>query len=91
MQLVYIGSIMISNCRVATGSFSNEKWHLRVLLAHFSILLHFFQSNKLRIEILRSSVQLSAHELRSGTISWIFGWCPYQNKPRLSWSLKQKY
>ena len=48
---------------------------------------HLFESKKARIEILRRSVKISACELRSETISCIFGWCPYQNNPRLSWSL----
>ena len=53
----------------------------------FSSIL--FRIKKTRIEILRRSVQVSARKLRSETISCVFGWCPYQNTPRLSWSLQQ--
>ena len=48
---------------------------------------HFCGSKTTRIETSRRSVQFSARELRCEIISCIFGWCPYQNKPRLSWSL----
>ena len=45
------------------------------------------EPKKARIDILRTSVQFSARELPSETISCIFGWCLYQNNPGLSWSL----
>ena len=44
-------------------------------------------TKKTRIEMLKKSVQVSACELRSETISCTFGWCRYQNNHRLSWSL----
>ena len=40
---------------------------------HLIIFPHLFESKKTRIEILRRSVQFSARELRSETISCIFG------------------
>ena len=46
-----------------------------------------FERKKTGIDILRRCVQFSARELRSETISCVFGWCQYQNKPRSSWSL----
>ena len=44
-------------------------------------------STLFRIEILRKSVKFSARELRSETISCIFGWCLYQNNLGLFGSL----
>ena len=54
------------------------------------IFLHLIEPKKTCIDILRRSVTFSARELRSETTSCIFGWCPYQNTPRLSWSLHIK-
>ena len=76
-------------------SFSNilfyEKRNFCVFFDHMIIFPYFFESKKTRIEILRRSVKCSARELRSETISCIFGWCRYQNNPRLSWSLQNVF
>ena len=58
-----------------------------VCLTQICICLHFFESKKTRIHILRRPVQLTAREIRSETIPYIFGWCPYHYNPRLTWSL----
>ena len=58
-----------------------------VFLTHIGICLHLFAWKKTRIELLQRSVQFSARELQSETISSIFGWCQHQNNSRLSWSL----
>ena len=39
----------------------------------FALCLYLFESKKTHIEIVRSSVQISARELPSETISCIFG------------------
>ena len=65
----------------------HEKRNFCVCFYHMITVPHFFESKKTRIEILRRSVKFSARELRSETIECIFGWCRYQNNPRLSWSL----
>ena len=45
------------------------------------------EANKMRIDWLQNSVQVSACEFPSETISNIFAWCLYQTNPNLSWSL----
>ena len=51
-------------------------------------LFYIFRINKnTNIDILRTSVQFSAHELPSDTCLCIFGWCLYQNNLGLSGSL----
>ena len=52
------------------------------------VFLYLFEPKMIRIDILRRSVRFPASELPSDTISWIFGWCLYQNNPGLSWSLR---
>ena len=59
---------------------------------YFSLFLvcayfELFEPTKTCIGFLRISVQISGRELRSETISCIFGESQYQNNPRLSWSL----
>ena len=46
---------------------------IQVFLFDFAFFLDSFEPKKTRIEILRRSVQFSARELRSETISCIFG------------------
>ena len=46
-----------------------------------------FRLQNTHIDILQRYVQLSACDLKSETISCVFGWYPYQNHLRLSWSL----
>ena len=67
--------------------FFHEKLHICVFFDHILIFPHFFELKKTRIEISRRLVKFSGRELRYLTISCIFGWCRYQNNPRLSWSL----
>ena len=47
-----------------------------------------FELKKTRIDIFRRSVQFSARELPSETISCILGWRLYQKPPVSSWSLQ---
>ena len=49
-----------------------------------------FELKKTRIEISRRLVKISVCGLRSETISYICGWCRYQNNPRLSCSLRYR-
>jgi len=76
--------------RVASQRFCfTENVFFAFFLYHMIIFPHLFELKKTRIEMLRRSVKFSARELRSETTSCIFGWCPHQNNPRLSWSLNQ--
>ena len=67
--------------------FSRNKSLFRFFYTMCSCFRIFSNQQKRRIEMLRRDVQIAARELRSETISCIFGRCPYQNNPRLSWSL----
>ena len=62
--------------------------YISISLTSFEFFWYFSNQQKTRIAFLRRSVKISARELRSETISCIFGGCRYQNNPRLSWSLK---
>ena len=53
----------------------------------FVFVYIFLNQRRHALKCLRKSVQFPARELGSETISCIIGCCPYQNKPRLSWSL----
>ena len=49
----------------------------------FWFFLYLFEPTKTHNDISQRSVQFSARKLRSETISYIFGWCLYQNQRSL--------
>ncbi len=56
--------------------------YISVFLCIIAFFLDFFEPKKTRIEILRRSVQFSAREQRSETISWVFGSTVFWSKPK---------